>query len=115
MSSNEVQIDLEELQEIIDDLGVVPEGSEQRKNTLTQADIMIIARVVRAVSHKECTRGLTADEVDKWKFLCNAFNKGILAVGWLIVAAIVGGMMKFFWWATNHGLVEIVDRTKNVK
>lgn len=112
MPPHAVQIDLEELQEIIDDLGIVPDGAEHRKNTLTQADVMIIFRIVKAVSHKECTRGLTADEVDKWKFVCDAFNKGILAVGWLIVAAVVGGLMRFFWWATNHGLIEITTKGK---
>ena len=111
MAEKEVQIDLEELQDIIDSLGA-PDGSEPRKHILTQADIIVIARVVKAVSHKECTRGLTTDEVEKWKFLCNAFNKGILAIGWLVIAAIVGGIIKFAWWATQHGVVEMVETTK---
>jgi hypothetical protein len=102
-----INIDLEELQDIMEDLQEAPAGSEKRRNALTRDDIMIIARVVQAVSHKSCTRGLTEDEVGKWKFVCGTFNKGILAVGWLLVAAVIGGIMRGAWWAVQHGIMEV--------
>lgn len=107
-----LNIDLLDLQEIMDELPDPVSGSEKRKHALTKDDIVIIARIVQSVSHKSCTRGLTEDEVGKWKFLCGAFNKGILAVGWLVVAAIVGGILKASWWAVQHGIVEVTETAK---
>ncbi len=105
--STAVNIDLLELQDIMDDLQDPPPGAEKRKNALTKDDIIIIARIVQAVSHKSCTRGLTEDEVDKWKFMVNAFNKGILAIGWLVLSTVVVACLSAAGWAIKHGIIEI--------
>lgn len=107
-----INIDLNELQEIMEGLPDPPGGTEKRAHALTRDDIIIIARIIKAVSHKSCTLKLTEDEVGKWKFLCGAFNKGILAIGWLIVAAVVGGILKGTWWAVQHGVIDVAETAR---
>lgn len=109
--SESTVIDLEELQEIME---LLPEQSktENRKNALTRDDVLVIARVVQAISHKTCPR-FTADEVTFIKKIVNTVNKGILAVGYAVLAAIGAGLVSLAWWAAKHGIAEIAKGGKS--
>lgn len=102
-----VSINLTDLQDIMDDLSEAPHGGEKRKNSLTKDDIMIIARVVQAVSHKSCSMGFTIDEISTVKRVITTVNKGILAVGYAFLAAIGAGAVSAVIWAVKHGIIEV--------
>ena len=104
-----INIDLEDLQEIMDGLTDVPEGSEKRRNALTKDDILVIARVVQAVSHKSCAMGFTSNEISMIKRFVGTMNKGILAVGYAILAAVGAGLVSIGWWAVKHGIIEVAQ------
>lgn len=101
----EMSIDLVDLQEILKLLPDTPPGGEKRTNALTQSDVLIIAKIVQAMSHTSCAMGLTPEEIGRLKTALSIVNKSILGIGWLIIAAIVGGLMKATWWGIQHGLL----------
>lgn len=103
--AEEMSIDLGDLQEIMKMIPEVPAGVEQRKNALTRDDIMIIAKIVQAMSHNSCAMGFTTEEIGRIKTALNLVNKGILGVGWLIIAAITAGVIKATWWGIQHGIL----------
>ena len=108
--SDPVSISLDDLQDIMEDLPDTPINGEKRKNALTKDDIIIIARIVQAVSHKSCAMGFTADEITLVKKIVNTMNKGILAVGYAIIAAVGAGIVSVSWWAIKHGIVEVAQK-----
>lgn len=112
MAEAKVQVDLDVLQEIIESLGEAPEGSEKRKHVLTRDDILVIARIVQAVSHKTCTLGFTQEEVGLIKTTIKHVNRGMLAVGWLIIGAIVTGSLALLWRGGKLLLLEFVKGGK---
>lgn len=107
---SKLNIDLTELQLIMDDLPDAQPGQEHRQHALTKDDIMIIARVVQAVSHRACTMGLQPEEVKKFKAFIRTLNGGILAIGYAILAAIGAGLMSALWWAIKHGIIEVAQK-----
>ncbi len=107
-----VSINIDDLQEIMDSLPESPAGSEKRRNVLTKDDILIIAKVVQAVSHNSCAMGFTAEEIGKVKGFIRAVNAGILGIGWLIVSSLVVALLGFAGWAAKHGIVEMVGNSK---
>lgn len=109
-NSETIKIDLEELQEIMDEIGDTPVGSEKRKNTLTPADVLIIAKIVQAVSHKSCAMGLTKEEISTVKRVVGTMNKGILVVGYAILSAIGAGIVSLIWWSVKHGIIEVANK-----
>lgn len=109
MTERSVNIDLQDLQDIMDDLPEPPAGNEKRKHVLTKDDIIIIARIVQAVSHRSCAMGLEADEIKKIKTFFRVLNGGILAVGYAILAAIGAGIVSAVVWAIKHGVIDIAQ------
>lgn len=101
-------IDLDDLQEIMSSLPEPP-GEEKRRNTLTRDDVIVIARIVRAVSHKVCPR-FTPEEITLVKRVVSTLNKGILAVGYAVLAAIGAGIVSIAWWAVKHGIAEVAAK-----
>ena len=97
-----IKIDLTELQAIMDGLPPQPAGAEKRKHALTPDDIIIIAKVVQAVSHKSCAMGFTPDEISTVKRLVGTMNKGILVVGYAIMAAVGAGVV----WILKNGIAD---------
>lgn len=104
-----ISIDLTDLQDIMDELPDAPTDGEKRRNNLTKNDILIIARVVQAVSHKSCAVGFTRDEITRIKQITGALNKGILAVGYAVLAAVGAGIVSVSAWAIKHGIFEIAQ------
>lgn len=104
-----VAVDLAELQEIMDDLSDAPPEGEKRKNALTKDDVLIIAKIVQAVSHKSCAMGLTADEIGTLKTAIKTMNKGILVVGYAILGAVGAGIVSLIAWAVKHGILEVAS------
>jgi len=101
-----INIDLTELQDIMDELADTPEGGEKRRNALTRDDILIIAKVVQAVSHKSCAMGFEPAEIALLKRTIKTINGGILAVGYAFLAAIGAGLVTVIAWAIKHGIIE---------
>lgn len=110
MNNDNVNIDLSDLQEIMNEIGEVPVGSDKRKNTLTPADVLIIAKIVQAVSHKSCAMGLTKEEISVVKRVIGTMNKGMLVVGYTILSAIGAGIVSLVWWGVKHGIVEVANK-----
>lgn len=108
MPIDAVSINLEDLQEIMDSLPDSPAGSEKRRNVLTNDDVLIIARVVRAVSHNSCAMGFTGEEISRVKGFLRLVNGGILAIGYAILAAIGAGLVTVSMWAVKHGIMDVV-------
>ena len=113
MPNDAVSINLDDLQEIMDSLLEAPAGSEKRRNVLTKDDVLVIARVVQAVSHNQCAMGFTAEEIGKVKGFIRAVNAGILGIGWLIVSSFVAAIIGFAGWAAKHGIIEMVNSAKD--
>lgn len=107
MNEAAINIDLTDLQEIMDKLPDPPPGSEKRQNALTKSDVLIIAQIVRVVSHKSCAMGFTQDEITTVKRVILNMNRGILVVGYSILTAIGAGMVSLIWWSVKHGLIEV--------
>lgn len=112
MSSTPINIDLEDLKDIMDDLGDAPAGGEKRRNALTKEDILIIARVVQAVSHQSCAMGFEPEEIRKLKQVIKTVNGGILAVGYAILAAFGAGIVSVTIWAVKHGILEVAQNAQ---
>ncbi len=106
---DEMSIALEDLQEIMEMLPDPPASGEKRHNALTRDDVLIIAKIIQAMSHNECSMGLTPEEIGKIKTAVQLVNKGILGIGWLILAAVVAGLLKATWWGVQHGILEAAD------
>lgn len=107
--ADSISIDLTDLKDIMDDLLDAPPGSEHRRNALTKDDILIIARVVQAVSHQSCAMGFEPDEIKKIKSFVKTVNGGILAVGYAILATLGAGVVTVIVWAVKHGILEIAQ------
>jgi hypothetical protein len=107
--SEEMSIVLEDLQEIMDMLPDVPIAGEKRKNSLTRDDVLVIAKIIQAMSPNSCSMGFSVEEIGKLKMAVQLVNKGILGVGWLILAAIVAGLIKATWWGVQHGILDAAD------
>jgi hypothetical protein len=107
-----MSIDLDALNDIMKMLPDTPETSEKRKNALTRDDVMIIAKVVQAMGHKTCAMGFEPEEIDKLKTILNIVNRGILGIGWLIVATVTVACLTGIGWAMKHGIVEVVETAK---
>lgn len=101
----DMSIDLIELQEILKLLPEPPIDGEKRSNALTQSDVLIIAKIVQAMSHTSCAMGLTPEEIGRLKTALSIVNKSILGIGWLIIAAIAGGLIRATWWGIQHGIL----------
>lgn len=112
MPNDAINIDLEDLQEIMNKLPDQREGTEKRKYALTKDDVLIIAQVVQAVSHKSCAMGFEVDEIKRLKGFVRTVNGGILAIGYAILATIGAGLVSITIWAVKHGILEVVDTTK---
>ena len=100
MPDDKLTINLEDLQDIMSELPDTPDGSEKRRNALTKDDILIIARIVKAVGHQQCGR-FTEDEVITVKKHIGYFNKTATAIGTAILFVITSGIVvvitKGFW------------------
>lgn len=107
-----VSINLEDLQDIMDSLPETPAGQEKRRNVLTKDDVLVIARVVQAVSHNQCAMGFTSEEIGRVKSFLRLVNGGILAIGYAILAAIGAGIVSISVWAAKHGIAEIAKGAK---
>lgn len=109
--TDRIRIDLTDLQDIMDELPDPATGGENRKHSLTKNDIMLIARIVTAVSHKTCAVGFTPDEIVLVKRLVGTMNKGILLVGYAILGAVTSGAVAVIgtvtWWTIKHGIIEL--------
>ena len=105
----DISIDLTDLEDIMEDLTDGPAGEEKRKNVLTRSDVLVIARIVQAVSHKTCAMGFTPDEIGKVKTALKVLNGGILAVGYSILAAVGAGIVAVVVWAVKHGILELTQ------
>lgn len=110
--ANSINIDLNELSEIMAMLPDTSGQGEQRKNALTRADVMVIAKIVQATSHKVCAMSFTPEEVGKVKTVLSICNKGILGVGWTIMTTIVVAALTAAGWAIKHGIMDIADSAK---
>lgn len=111
-TTNELKIDLAEFEEI---MNLLPDGKdhhEQRKNSLTREDALVIAKIVQALSHSTCAMGFTRDEISKIKTVISIANKGILGIGWIIVSTIVVACITGIGWAIKHGIVDIAETAK---
>ncbi|QOX78728.1 hypothetical protein FY034_07230 [Trichlorobacter lovleyi] len=106
-----LSIDLDDLQDIMDDLE--PSSGERRKNNLTKDDVLIIARIIQAVSGRSCSLGFDENEVNIIKKVVKVLDRGAMAVGWLVVSAIVSGILALVVLGAKHGIHEIA--TKGVK
>lgn len=104
-----ISINLEELQEIMDKLPEPPPGAEKRKHALTKDDVLIIAQVVQAVSHKSCAMGFTVEEIKTVKGVISTVNKGILVVGYAILTALGAGVVTLIGWAVKHGIMDMAQ------
>lgn len=110
MPNDDVVLSLKSLNEIMAELPEAPEGAEKRKNVLTKDDVMIIARIVQAVSHTSCAMGLTEEEIGTVKRLVSGLNKSILVIGYAILTAIGAGIVSIGLWAIKHGIVEVAQK-----
>lgn len=110
MPSESVSINIEDLQEIMDGLPDAPAGSEKRRNVLTKEDVLVIARVVQAVSHNSCAMGFTPEEISRVKGFLRLVNGSILAIGYAILAAFGAGIVSVSIWAAKHGIAEIASK-----
>lgn len=111
MPFDPINISLTALQDIMDDLPENPDG-ERRRNNLTRDDVLIIARVVQAVSHERCAMGFTPEEITRIKSVMNILNKGILAIGYSVLAAIGAALVSAVIWSVKHGILEAAQTTK---
>jgi len=110
--TDRVKIDIDELHEIMDDLDAP--DNEKRKNSLTKDDILVIAKVVQAVSHNTCAMGFTPDEINMVKRIVGTLNKGILVVGYAVLGAIGAGIVSITVWAVKHGIIEVAQNGSKV-
>lgn len=95
---NNVIINLEDLEDI---MGSLPDNpGEKRKNALTKDDVLIIARIVKALAHQQCGR-FTNDEVTTVKKHIGYFNKTANAIGtaflFIIASSVAVIVTKGFW------------------
>lgn len=111
MPEEALTINLEDLQEIMGDLE--PTDGERRKHSLTKDDVLIIARIVQAVGGHNCARGFEENEVTIIKKLVAVFDKGAMAIGWLVVSAIVTAIIGLVMLGLKHSIHEIA--VKGVK
>jgi hypothetical protein len=107
MTDEDISIDLKALDDIMSDLTDAPENSEKRKNALTKNDVLIIAKIVKAMSHTTCAMGFEPEEIAKVKTILKVLNGGILAVGYSILAAVGAGMVALSVWSIKHGILEL--------
>lgn len=100
MGDGKLTIDLEDLQDIMDELPDTPNTVEKRKNALTKDDVLIIARVVKAVSHQKCER-FSDDEVQTVRRFTIIINKTANAIGMAVLVAVGAGVVAIvtrgFW------------------
>ena len=100
MDKQQFVVDIDELQDIMDELPEAPDGGEKRKNALTKDDVLIIARVVKAVSHQKCER-FSDDEVQTVRRFTIIINKTANAIGMAVLVAVgagvVGIVTRGFW------------------
>ncbi len=112
MSDEAMTINLDDLQEIMDDLDSYPASnpSERRKHSLTRDDVLIIARIIQATSGQSCSMGLEEKEITAIKKIVSVIDRGAMAVGWLVVSAIVSGILALVVLGAKHGIHEIASK-----
>jgi hypothetical protein len=113
-NTNQLNINLTELNDIMDELEDTTSTIEKRKNSLTRDDILIIARLIQSMSGKTCTMGLTPEEIGTIKSAIKTMNRGILVVGYAILGAIGAGIVTVTVWAIKHGIIEVASATGKV-
>jgi hypothetical protein len=113
-NTNQLNINLTELNDIMDELEDTTSTREKRKNSLTSADVLIIARLIQSMSGKTCTMGLTQDEIGTIKSAIKTMNRGILVIGYAILGAIGAGIVTVVVWAVKHGIIEVANATGKV-
>lgn len=127
MAEESISINLEDLREIMDGLET-PTSGERRKNNLTKDDVLVIAKIIQAVSGQSCSKGFEDQEVNAIKRIVSSLgdeelavikritqviNRGSMAVGWLLVSTIISGLVALLVLGIKHGIYEIA--TKGVK
>lgn len=114
MADDTMTINLDDLQEIMDDLDYpAASPAERRKHSLTRDDVLIIARIIQATSGQSCSMGLEQDEITTIKKFVSVVNRGAWAIGWMVVAAIVAGVLSLIGLGAKYGIHEIA--VKGVK
>lgn len=108
---NGLSINLDDLKDIMADLE--PAGTERRKNNLTQDDVLVIAKIIQAVTGRSCSMGLSEQEVSFVKKWFATLNKGAMAVGWLVVSFLVTAVIGLTVMGIKHSIYDIA--TKGVK
>ncbi len=100
MGKQQFVVDIDELLDIMDELPEAPDGVEKRKNALTKDDVLIIAHVVKAVSHQKCER-FSDDEVQTVRRFTILINKTASAIGMAVLVAVGAGVVAIitrgFW------------------
>src|SRR5512133_3381854 len=79
------------------------EGQEHRKNALTRADLVLIARLIKMMRYTKCSMGLDEEEVILIKKAVKALNRVLSLIGLAVVTGILAlatGMFNKGFWAT---------------
>lgn len=111
MNDDALTINLDDLNEIMADLD--PAVTERRKNNLTQDDVLVIARIVKSVTGRSCSMGLSEQEVTFVKRWFVTLNRGAMAIGWLVVSFVVTAVIGLTVLGIKHSIYDIA--TKGIK
>lgn len=105
----DIHIDLDEYQAIMEGLPAPAKG-ERRQHSLTRDDILVIAKIVKATAHQTCALGFSSEEVKQVQTVIRTVNKGILVVGYAILAAVGAALVAATGWAVRMGIADLTKR-----